>query len=240
MVTHERNTIVKTIQDTMLTIRTMLSQPVGYGKAPYTRTYEKYVNSTWDFPPAEIDPDTGYVRSLYHHLCDHLIEDSQNDELQELNKGEWLHNDIETVFNAWKKRKNVRMFRTRAEPRHVDGSYIYGEGEDLDGVFILLSTHNGYDMRTGFSNPHIFRLRERPLRRTVCSDALPECSGSLVCTDNQHEWYTYDGETFYIDNVVTPMFPTPFHSRFELDEFKVGETFVMPTCKICGSQMILK
>ena len=59
MVTHERNTIVKTIQDTMLTIRTMLSQPVGYGKAPYTRTYEKYVNSTWDFPPAEIDPDTG-------------------------------------------------------------------------------------------------------------------------------------------------------------------------------------
>ena len=224
----------------MNTIQTMLSQPVGYGfKVPHHKNFEKYQNSDWQFASAEIDLDIGFVRSIYHHLSLHLEEDATMDGLlQEFIKEHCGWDSVDEVFAKWRKHTGVRIFTSNIDTPHLDGSILYAEGDDKDGVFVLVSTHNGFDMRSGFSDPHFFRINH-PIRGVVCTDALPPCSGGFKCDFHGHEWYTYDGETFYCDNVVTPMFPDKYGSKFEMSAFQTNGVYTMPTCIVCQSPMTI-
>ena len=226
-------------------VQQMLAQPVRSITDSgdfYGRAYDKYVNVDWDkIPPATFTAEDGFTRSLYHHLIDcFIVDDEREEDFQVFIKHECssLDSNEEMIMN-WAKARSYKILRTEStfEPEHnpLNGHFQWFTIRHDDEYFIVVATHNGCDIRAGWSYPHVFLPTVMPEHQT--------CSGGLVCLDFHHEWKTFNGVDFYTAQAyATPMFDQPVISWFDMQDYynKETELFALPVCPICRSALIVK
>jgi len=237
-------------------VQAMLSQAVGKitdAGSFYGRKYEKYATLEWDkIPPATWNQSDGFKRSLYHHLIDNLVlDDNLEIEFRAFVKTECIGDAIPEIAQKWAEHKKVKIAERQSSMDYeswrvkpIDHDFSSYSGIDGNDVFVIVSTHNGFDSRIGWSEPHIFRQKSmnKPKRRVHDFSYLSLCSGELKCKDFSHVWYTYDGNFFYSEITKTPMFDGKFYSTFDLSTLydEVADTFTLPMCAICGAELTVK
>jgi hypothetical protein len=222
-------------------VRSMLDSGDFYGRA-----YEKYVGVDWDkIAPATFTEEDGFTRSLYHHFLETLMVDEEREEdFHAFIKHECssLDSNEEIIMN-WAKARSYKILRREStlEPEYnpLNGHFQWFTVRDDNVInneyFLVIATHNGCDIRAGWSYPHVFQATTMPEART--------CSGSLVCLDFNHEWKTFSGKDFYTAQPYrTPMFDENVISWFYMDDYynAMTDTYTLPVCPICRSNLIVK
>lgn len=154
-------------QMTENTGRHMLDSGGAYG-----RRWERFAGMTVEdfdnLPAVTVDPDYGHVSvSLFHVLKEHLRVNADTVELTRLFRdyvdntpeGEAYYNGYNTVLE-WLdsiRADNVRTDNTYNYETLADGVVQYAEFSLGIDQYVALSTHNGADVRGGYSDYVIYR-----------------------------------------------------------------------------------
>jgi len=159
----------------------------------YGRKYEMLANVDLDAQPEATLDKYGYSKSMYHHLCNTLYSVAELDELY-LDYDKNYPNDtwvdtwerFLTIHNAIYNVENTYNFQTT-----IDGVFQVYDLE-IDGYhYTAIMTHNGCDVRGGYSQPRIFN--------GVWEDVLGGITDGYIACPNGHYWTTDDAYHWYAE-----------------------------------------
>lgn len=163
----------------------------GYGG----RKWEKLAGVDLDATPeAWVEKDWGYSKSMYHYLVGKLVLDKELtasfDEWDKDNEDYYWKSAllwVDEIHATIKEEVNSYNFETT-----IDGVFqaMWLELVDGDEDVIVLQTHNGADVRGGYSKPAVFRFRDDDWWAFLSglSDAY------LFCDSCDNRWWTdYSG-----------------------------------------------
>lgn len=244
----ETNNITEKVIIAMLTENTgahFLDSGGAYGRAWQRR--QKIEN--WDDIPYLKWNGDYMSKSLYRFLVEQLDYDPELDkEFHEFCINE--ENKKESYYAC------MHSFKDYLEEKYEpDGSYVpsyfdnsYNHESAIDGTIqyqyvslkdkdvIILQTHNGCDVRGGYSTPHVFTCSEGIDYFSIDStDMRFECSvcGSSAYTDDAYNWYL---EGPYInkpwDNLALAIEGTSEDMIYDYQDNSFESALI---CPICGS-----
>jgi hypothetical protein len=112
--------------------------------------------------------------------------------------------------------------------------YVYFETDTQQ--YVLLQTHNGCDVRGGYTAPKAFRVEEHFKND---ADASVICKGSP--TGTRHTWQTDDAYHYYPDEGREKLESYPVEFKKEGAKWRAGVILVKeddtPLCPICGAKL---
>ncbi len=200
-------TIERTATATQLAVASMLTENTGRhmldsGMA-YGYNYERRAGVDYTTTPVARVVDGSYEKSLYWHLVNNLNIDTDETKkfMDYATTDERKHDGWMEILYAYCEEYGYRG-------RRSDNSYNYDSC--LDGVFqwfdidtdndrqlVVVQTHNGCDVRGGYSTPVWFEYKDGyrdDSGLTLIAD------GNLWCTGNtEHRFYTDDNYHWYSD-----------------------------------------
>lgn len=200
---------MKTMTETKDALQKMLAEPVGsitdsggYGG----RAYTKYVGIDWDNIPQKTLTAYGIQHSLYHHLLENLIIEpdltkNMHEKLDEepLEQFTFFWGDFINNYCASMK-WDILMNWHSLEPddnSNLNGNFSALVIEDEQGnEMVIIQTHNGMDYRMGWSTPYVFSPRNTI---GVQDSDLFRVSTFQLCCQNDHRWWSDDGNEFSND-----------------------------------------
>ena len=166
----------------------------------YGRKYEKL--ATVDLtqqPRATLDPVDGYSKSMFWHLIDTL--DSISDLDDAYLKYDAEHTD-ESWFDTFENFCKERGIEVHNVENTYNGMYVIDgvmqvyQLEDADGwTHTAVMTHNGCDVRGGYSQARIFN--------GVWEEVVNVSDGTIFCDTCDNRWYTDDAYRWYNDEAPT-------------------------------------
>jgi hypothetical protein len=192
----------------------------------YGYNFEKRIGMDFDAMPKAYINDGNFLKSLYHHLVDNLIVDAeQNAEFDKFCNGDYAVQELErsgmdvtpeSIAEVVELRHNqpwnsglqdycefmghtaVRSGNSYNYESVLDGVFQWFEIDDAteDTQWAVVQTHNGCDMRGGYSKPVFFLYKENYRED---SELTQFCNGHLYCEkdSSEHSYETYNGCTWY-------------------------------------------
>jgi hypothetical protein len=103
-----------------------------------------------------------------------------------------------------------------------EGSYC----DEEDSTYVILQTHNGCDVRGGYSTPHVFKVLDFDYFCIAQTDIYADCTGC------RNYWISYDaGYHMWYDGCSANEKPFSEYTIKDEENNKV-------LCKDCGSEIV--
>ena len=177
--------------------RNILDSGMAYGYK-----YDKLKGVDWSTVPVARVVDGCYEKSLYWHLVENLLVDTE-----ETARFVEFANTEERKYDSWP--EILQDYCKAHKYTGLEGDNSYNYDSTLDGVFqwfvvegedrdmIVVQTHNGCDVRGGYSTPVWFEPRNgfaQDCGISMIAEGTLHCSG-----DTDHRFYTDDAYHWYSD-----------------------------------------
>lgn len=200
----------------------------------YGRKYEAAQQITdWNALPPLTWRKEYFEKNTYHYLKEMLVYNPDLDrEFFEFTESDGhVHEDYTKLMKMFLESKGLTPYiqNTYNTDSVIDSVLLFAASENIDlsdptpycGAIILLRTHNGCDVRSGYSTPHLFL--------TVDGEDFIDGINNLIlmCPFCQLELITHDGYRF--DTDVTSFVCTELVNQ-TADHQKNYETVFCPRC----------
>jgi hypothetical protein len=189
-------------QQTQTAVASMMKQNTGRNLLDsggiYGRKFEQLATVDLTAIPYATLTEYGYEKSLFWHIVEHCggVATKENDSYLAFDA---LHPDEDwfTTFEMWCKVNNITVHdveNTYNMETTIDGGFQAYNLEDADGEwFTAIMTHNGCDVRGGYSQPVMFGGMWEEIMSGL-SDGHIFCNGcdTRLYTDDGYNWYNDD------------------------------------------------
>jgi len=161
----------------------------GYGG----RRWEKLAGVDMDsLPRSKFEQHYGYMQSMYHYLVDHLVLNQEltklyheydgSDENSDRSYWDTIHSWLGDVMNY----EVIITLNTYNFENTIDGVFQAWWFKDSEGDdHIAIQTHNGADVRGGYSKPFIFDFKDDYYEFVGGLD-----NANVYCDSCDNRWWT--------------------------------------------------
>jgi hypothetical protein len=169
----------------------------GYGG----RKWEQLASVEMDKLPTSEFGQYGYTQSMYHYLSDHLRYNKELTESYHEYDAQFPNTNYFSTLTDWFNEHLeftvIELNNTYNFETTLDGVFQYWRFEDMNGdEHIAIQTHNGADVRGGYSKPFIFDYKNEDYYEFL--GGLQ--NANVYCDSCSNRWWTDYGNGWESDD----------------------------------------